>query len=95
MADPADKQLPRVNTGAHEQMISEACKQNVPALLDLTAAALQKSIDKVTSEDPLHAERYIHLADQLTGIADRLYHLGESARARAQEAYATAKGENG
>ena len=81
----------RANTGAHEQAISEGAKGMAAGVLDMAAVALNACIEKVGSEDPLAAERYIHLADTLSSIAERVYSIGERSRVLAKELYEEAK----
>lgn len=72
------------NTPDHEILISVASKSTVPGILGMVAQALEQAIPKVNGEDPLAAERYVHLADKLSEVAVRLHKLGEDSRAAAQ-----------
>lgn len=76
-----------VNSGDHERALSDSAKNIVGGCMDLTAMALNACTEKVGGEDPLSAERYIHLADKLSQIAERLYTVGEKARANAETFY--------
>ena len=79
------------NTGDHEKVISEAAKSMVAGVLDMGAVALTAAIPKVGTDDPLAAERYVHLADTLSSIAARLYEVGERSRLVAADLYTKAR----
>jgi hypothetical protein len=82
-----DEQPILTNTGDHERAISDGAKGIAAGAIDLVATALNACIEKVGSDDPLSAERYIHLADLLSQIAERLYNVGELARGNAETFY--------
>ncbi len=82
-----DKDEIHTNTGDHERAISDAAKGIAAGAIDLMATALNACIEKVGGDDPLSAARYIHLADTLSQIAERLYHVGERARGNAETFY--------
>jgi hypothetical protein len=74
--------VPMPNTRAHEEELSASCKAITAATINMMVDALTAAEGKVASADPLHAERYLHLADKLSDIATRMYALGERARER-------------
>jgi hypothetical protein len=53
-------------------------------LITLTADALDRVRPRLTAEDPLSAERFVHLADKLSEMAVRLYALGEMCSSKLQ-----------
>jgi hypothetical protein len=73
------------NTAEHEDSVARLAKLMVPVVLDAIAGALAKGIPLAHGSDPLSSERYVHLADKLSQVAERLYELGERSRLRAED----------
>lgn len=56
-----------------------AAKYVASACVDMAAAALSAAVPHVDGKDPLHAERYLQVADKLSEVADRLFRLAHFA----------------
>lgn len=68
------------NTPDHDLTISHCCKAIAAGSIDLAVDALNMARAKLESagaNDPLQIERYVHLAEKLTGISKSMYELGE------------------
>jgi hypothetical protein len=89
MSEQAKPSDPRTNTGQHEQIIADASKTIVAGATAMAAACLDEAMVKLRDKphDPLHAEKFIHLADRLTEIAARCYDIGERSRETAYKLY--------
>lgn len=61
-----------------DKTIAEAAKGMVGGLLALVGVALDKATPLVNSEDPLSAERYVHLAEKLSDLAVTMDRLSKS-----------------
>lgn len=77
-----EQSVPEPNTAAHEEMVAKFGKLLSAASMHICSTMLEKADEVISAspKDPLSAEKYIFVANQLAEIATKMYDLGERAR---------------
>lgn len=76
-----DVVVPIPNTPEHEDGLATFGKALAHVSMDICEKMLRHAGDRLeeSPEDPLSCERYVHVANQLSEIATRMYELAENA----------------
>ncbi len=72
-----DKQDIDLDSEEYRETVRLTVNGIVGGCLSLCTVALEASSSRITEQDPLSAERYVHLADRLSDIAVKLNALSK------------------